>query len=318
MVLLSLYLYFHRDQLIHFPWVITVSLVPIWILLAIASQVFAFLPWYYLAHSFNSELRWKEGLRAYFLSTPSKLIPGKIGNLMHRTALTVGEGFTFHHSASLLILDQAWLMASAGFWAALSMMYLNSWNWSIILLFAPFLLSPPLWFQFEGYIFKGLKKLTSKGLFKKVNSSLNINSALSPAVTPISTMYSWNSMFILLVLHGINWIFYGLAIWLFAIAFGGVTLPTIATIASQLQAWLAGNLAWFTASGLGVSEPVFAVTLNGIFPESILITIALAFRICYLIIEIGICVMVWKLFPVKRGGVLSIGSATQRTSTSNI
>jgi len=237
-----------------------------YLLLLVCFFIMALL-WYSVLRTMGGQLSLSAALRFYGITLLPRYIPGMIWGYAGRTVLCEKEGIARSIAAGSAIAEIG-LIVATGFTVAL-IRFLGT-NWMIVIIVPALIL-------FLGSLVTSLREVRHRtSVFKKAAK--------------------WYGL--ALAYLGF-WALYGASSWLVAMS----VAPEVARshpldiVVSSAIAWLAGFLAIFVPSGLGVREGVFSLTLTPILGPAAGVFIPLLARLIGMLAEVTfflICLLFFR------------------------
>jgi hypothetical protein len=129
---------------------------------------------------------------------------------------------------------------------------------------------------------------------------------------PFPVTLSYLQMLRYLACYVVNWLLFGVALYVFIKSFYPLELSSILYLTGAFSfASMMGIVAVFAPSGLGVREGILALFLNQVMPTSVGLVVALASRVWLTIIELlaaGVVLGLIRTRRIEMDGVDSLGS----------
>lgn len=224
--------------------------------------------WHLITRYLNISLPLAGSFKAWMVSMYGKYIPGKIFHLANRLAFYPKNN---------------WLLAGTGYYLESMIAIINACFLSLFIfntktsekisldLTSILILLPLLFLAAHPKVINiGLNVMLT--LLKKDSIQLNIR---------------WHETIWLMLIYFLDWCLKGLAFYCFIRSFTPIEFHMISfTTGCFALASVAGILAFFAPSGIGVRESVLAVTLSFIMPNPIAVVIAIASRLWTTIAEL--------------------------------
>lgn len=244
--------------------------------------------WYLITLKLGIAISFPETVTSWFYSQLGKYLPGKVWLLLGRYYFYEAKGKPRKEISIALYFEIVTMLLAGGllFWASLLFLkgmqldFLKGWSWWIGLLFilAFFLLHPRV-----------LGKVFNRILFHFKKD-------------PLIFSISYADILWILFICILTWAVGGIGFYFFVGAVFPVAAHHVLFLTGTLAfSNIAGLLAIFAPSGLGVREGVLVYLLSSIMPGSVAVIISILTRIWMTLIDIGLIGMVYLLGQFQKG-----------------
>lgn len=241
------------------------------VVLLITYLLFGFI-WVLILRMIHVKMDWFKGISIFLISMFGRYIPGGVWSALGRIYLCRLEGIPDSMPAVSVLLEQTYLVVSAGLVFTVSLLFWNDTGSALRVLPAVFIL--PLFFVF----------LHPRPFLKILNPVLS-----KFGRGPIHISLSFKQMLILAGYYSSHWLVTGTAFYFFICSFYPLALYYI-PILSGIYAisFVAGYVAFIAPAGLGVREGALTVLLSFFIPTPIAIGVALLSRLWLIGVELTI------------------------------
>lgn len=239
--------------------------------------------WHLLTITVRVSIPWPKAMAAWFYSQLGKYIPGKVFLYLGRLHFYVREGRPAGPVTLAFGVEFVGNLAAAIFTVLIAGLTVDApglerYRWVLVAALAAFLIG--LHPKLLGWLIAWTAKLLRR--------------------QPFPVTLSYPQLLRYLGLYVINWLFFGVALYVFIRSFYSLDFSSILYLTGAFSvAGMVGILAVFTPSGLGVREGILALFLNQVMPTPVALVVAVASRIWLTIVELGCAGVVYLLIHFR-------------------
>lgn len=242
-----------------------------------------FVGYMFLAWTWGRVLRYtgypvpfRDAWEIYFIGNLGHYIPGKVWTVAGVAYLAERRGIPPMVAGAAAVFAQAYSMISSlAFFPVFLILWKSEPSWIHLEWAIPAVILFVAIFMFPANMERTLNIALS--LFRRDRVSLGLTAGKAVRIT------GW---------YFISWLLFGTAFWLFVISVtGDRTLSPLLLTGAYATAYVAGYLAFFVPSGLGIREGVAGCLLASAMPTGVALLVTFLVRLPVTLVEI-ICVLI--------------------------
>ncbi|MDY6993493.1 MAG: lysylphosphatidylglycerol synthase domain-containing protein [Pseudomonadota bacterium] len=246
--------------------------------------------WRYIINHYGNKLGFWQSIYLYNFSNMSRYIPGNYWHFIYRSTIGVKFGIDVASGAKatgieiLINTIVGFIFVICGIVLKLIHLDQRQYYWLLFFLFISILIF--LVFYFLDNKVKSSKK-------RDLAEDQSLLTKLKKELSQIWT-FSFKEIIILVSLFSSAWISQGFTFFFVLSAWGGTPISNyIVIMFSYVTAWFLGFINPIAQNGLGVREAILLITLNQLFPASIILGAGIGMRVVGILGELFSILLGW-------------------------